>query len=349
MGGFRLLTTDVTPPRVLSPEEFEVLLETGQIDFPSITEEEIVDKSKGDMLAKSLVVFQTFWFIVQCIARGVQGLVITELELVTLAFAALNGVMYFFWWYKPLDVRSPVTIYLKEATESKLVAGHLPVQQETLRSTDGDLDGHVPEEVVDKKATKTPPPSFSGPAESASQYNRKSDSEKQGFWPRVLFSLILRPIRAAVEPIRDMANANEADDIKDNSRVPTYYAHKFDREWEWELRILVVCTLFGVVFGSIHCIAWAFAFPSHIERMLWRTASLIVTCVPLLNALLCILYSSLSESLWQSAVEYSIAAGFVLYGLARMVLLVQAFTSLRALTPLAYETVQWTLFIPHIF
>lgn len=349
MGGFRLLTTDVTPPRVLSPEEFEVLLETGQIDFPSITEEEIVDKSKGDMLAKSLVVFQTFWFIVQCIARGVQGLVITELELVTLAFAALNGVMYFFWWYKPLDVRSPVTIYLKEATESKLVAGHLPVQQENLRSTDGDLDGHVPEEVVDKKATKTPPPSFSGPAESASQYSWKSDSEKQGFWPRVLFSLILRPIRAAVEPIRDMANANEADDIKDNSRVPTYYAHKFDREWEWELRILVVCTFFGVVFGSIHCIAWAFAFPSHIERMLWRTASLIVTCVPLLNALLCILYSSLSESLWQSAVEYSIAAGFVLYGLARMVLLVQAFTSLRALTPLAYETVQWTLFIPHIF
>ncbi|KIK08796.1 hypothetical protein K443DRAFT_84407, partial [Laccaria amethystina LaAM-08-1] len=296
MGGFRLLTT---PPRVLSPEEFEVLLETGQIDFPSITEEEIGDKSKGDMLAKSLVVFQTFWFIVQCIARGVQGLVITELELVTLAFAALNGVMYFFWWHKPLDVRSPVTIYLKEATESKLFVG-LPVQKENFRSPNIDLDGYVPEEVVDKKATKIPPPSFS------------------------------------------------ADDIKDNSRVPTYYAHKFDREWEWELRILVVCTFFGVVFGSIHCIAWAFTFPSHVERMLWRTASLIVTCVPLLNALLCILYSSVSESLWNSAVEYSIAAGFVLYGLARMVLLVQAFTSLRALTPLAYETVQWTLFIPHI-
>ncbi|EDR03284.1 uncharacterized protein LACBIDRAFT_238678, partial [Laccaria bicolor S238N-H82] len=302
MGGFRLLSTDVTP-RVLSPEEFEVLLETGEIDFPSITEEEIADRSKSDMLAKSLVVFQTFWFIVQCIARGVQGLVITELELVTLAFAALNGVMYFFWWHKPLDVRSPVTIHLKEATESKLVIGHLPVQQENLRSPDSDLDGCVPEEVVDKKATKTPLPSFSGPAESASQYS----------W----------------------------------NRVPTYYAYKFDREWE--LRILFLCTFFGVVFGSIHCIAWAFTFPSHVERMLWRTASLIVTCVPLLNAILCILYSSLFESLWQLGVEYSIAAGFVLYGLARMVLLVQAFTSLRALTPLAYETVQWTLFIPHIF
>ncbi|EDR14201.1 uncharacterized protein LACBIDRAFT_229647, partial [Laccaria bicolor S238N-H82] len=301
MGGFRLLRTDDTPPRVLSPEEFEVLLETGQIGFPSITEEEIADKSKGDMLSKSLVVFQTFWFFVQCIARGVQGLVITELKLVTLAFAALNGVMHFFWWHKPLDVRSPVTIHLKEATESNLVIGHLPVQQENLRSPDSDLDGCVPEEVVDKKATKTTPPSFSGP---------------------------LR---------------------RNNSRVPTYYAHKFDCEWEWELRILVVCTLFGVVFGSIHCIAWAFTFPSHVERVLWRTASLIVTCVPLLNALLSILYSSLFESLWQSAVEYSIAAGFVLYGLARMVLLVQAFTSLRALTPLAYETVQWTFFIPHIF
>ena len=37
--------------------------------------------------------------------------VTTELELATLAFAALNGFMYFFWWNKPLDVRTTVPVY----------------------------------------------------------------------------------------------------------------------------------------------------------------------------------------------------------------------------------------------
>jgi len=36
---------------------------------------------------------------------------LTELELVTLAIASLNGVMYYFWWDKPLGVHEPIKIY----------------------------------------------------------------------------------------------------------------------------------------------------------------------------------------------------------------------------------------------
>ena len=97
---------------VLSPERLEELSKKRLIEFPTITEEEIKDRSKGDALSKTLVIGQTTWFIAQCISRSAQGLVITELELVTLAFAALNGVMYFFWWNKPLDVRTTVPVYL---------------------------------------------------------------------------------------------------------------------------------------------------------------------------------------------------------------------------------------------
>lgn len=46
------------------------------------------------------------------VARAVQGLAITELEIITLAYTALNGVMCFFWWDKPLDVQRPVLIGL---------------------------------------------------------------------------------------------------------------------------------------------------------------------------------------------------------------------------------------------
>ncbi|KAI9507066.1 hypothetical protein F5148DRAFT_1208293 [Russula earlei] len=37
--------------------------------------------SKGDAASKTLVVMQTGWFVMQCVARVVQGLPVTELEL----------------------------------------------------------------------------------------------------------------------------------------------------------------------------------------------------------------------------------------------------------------------------
>ncbi|KAF9460305.1 hypothetical protein BDZ94DRAFT_1137939, partial [Collybia nuda] len=69
--------------------------------------EEIEDHSKGDEISKGLALLQTGWFILQCIARARQHLPLTELEIVTLAFAALNVVIRVIWWEKPLDVRYP--------------------------------------------------------------------------------------------------------------------------------------------------------------------------------------------------------------------------------------------------
>ena len=86
------------------------------IDFTSFmvpTEEEIKDKGKSDWLAKSLVLLQTSWFVVQCIARAKEHLPITHLEIVTLAYAAMNFVIYIFWWSKPLNVNRPVRVFRK--------------------------------------------------------------------------------------------------------------------------------------------------------------------------------------------------------------------------------------------
>lgn len=114
MGGF-VLFHGSQRIGILSPERLSMLHEARLIEFPTITEEEIDDRSKGDALSKTLVLGQTTWFIAQCITRRVQGLVMTELELVTLAFAALNSFMYFFWWNKPLDVRTTVSVYLLDS------------------------------------------------------------------------------------------------------------------------------------------------------------------------------------------------------------------------------------------
>ena len=111
MGGFMLYDRDKAIG-ILGPRQLEDLLTKGEIAVPLVKEEVIKDRSRGDGLSKALVIVQTTWFITQCIARGAEGLVITQLELITVAFAILNGTMYYLWWDKPLNVQSTIPVYL---------------------------------------------------------------------------------------------------------------------------------------------------------------------------------------------------------------------------------------------
>ena len=103
---------------VLSPERFSELLTAEKIEFPTITVEEIEDRSKADAFSKTIALGQTLWFVAQCLARTPQHLELTLIELLTLSLAVLNGLMYFLWWHKPLDVRCPVRVYLLPADAS---------------------------------------------------------------------------------------------------------------------------------------------------------------------------------------------------------------------------------------
>lgn len=102
---------------VLTFEALKQLLSENLIAFPTITEDEIDDKSKGDALSKGFALLQLTWFIVQIITRAAQGLAISELELTTAALAGLNSIMYIFWWSKPRDVRFPFVIRTQGAQE----------------------------------------------------------------------------------------------------------------------------------------------------------------------------------------------------------------------------------------
>ena len=136
MGGFHLFkrgskrTNDVEP---ISHEE-DVPLHplaaihlygdnTPDIDFSSFivpTEAEIKDRGKSDWLAKSLVLLQTSWFVMQCIARAIEHLPVSHLEIVTLAYAAMNFVICVFWWNKPLNVNRPVRVFRKSDVEEPI-------------------------------------------------------------------------------------------------------------------------------------------------------------------------------------------------------------------------------------
>ena len=76
--------------------------------FIMLTKAEIKDKGKSNWLAKFLVLLQMLWFVMQCIAWGIKHLPVAHLEIVMLAYVAMNFMIFIFWWNKPLNVNQPI-------------------------------------------------------------------------------------------------------------------------------------------------------------------------------------------------------------------------------------------------
>ncbi|KZP14059.1 hypothetical protein FIBSPDRAFT_834380, partial [Athelia psychrophila] len=107
MGGFHYYH-DGKPTSPLAYEEVLALVKSRSLFPPTL--DELGDKSKGDALSKSIAVFQTLWFVVQCIARRIENRAITNLEIMTLAYTVITVAMYAAWWDKPLSVRCPIRV-----------------------------------------------------------------------------------------------------------------------------------------------------------------------------------------------------------------------------------------------
>ena len=97
---------------ILTLEMLEELVKDPEFEI-QVTEDEIAHRSKGDALSKIIFILQSSWFITHCIARHIQGLDFTQLELTTLALASLNGITFILWWDKPLGAQTLVQVHLK--------------------------------------------------------------------------------------------------------------------------------------------------------------------------------------------------------------------------------------------
>ncbi|KAF8516558.1 hypothetical protein BU17DRAFT_50787 [Hysterangium stoloniferum] len=332
MGGF-MLYSGQDAKGTLSPERLKEFHGKGIIQFPTIKKEEIQDRSKGDALSKGLVVIQTTWFIIQCIARKAEGLDTTQIELLTLALAALNGVMYFLWWDKPLDVRWPVPVQLLE-TPSDWAPSEQP--EVVFRSIGAGLRYIVsqPLKTLERK------PWYMVPCIILFH------------WPKsVLFATFRR--------FNDFMQSERSASIKDGQmRVHLVYALAKKRPGE-PTKLDIPPLVLGTVFGAIHSIGWFYTFPTHTEALLWRVCSVLGIAIPGLFSIFFGLMSvsgSLLEILsdrnlytWLLArISVPLIATLPVYILARLGLLVEAVISLRALPSKAYANVEWTSFLPHI-
>ena len=292
-------------------------------DVPAVTkklilEVEIQDKSKGDGLSKTFALIQTTWFILQCISRAIEKLPVTELEVATCAFAFLNFATYILWWNKPLNVSRPVLVYRDQQKEQ----GEAETNEGTEPGSEGEgMKGGYGQSV-------------------------------KRMWKAFIQGLVdipkevYRPIGASMEnPFTLIGPILAGGSFTSDHRVGTFgpvSGYDYDNMWS-QLTSAAV----GIIFGSIHCTAWQFQFPSYIEQLLWRISAISVTGGPLLMALSITLISQDKfDSLHiPSAVAFILLS--ILYIVARLALLVLSFITLRSLPPGAFRAAGLVHFIPH--
>ena len=167
------------------------------------------------------------------------------------------------------------------------------------------------------------------------------------------------------------------------TRIPTFFPFEDDHDHRLKdhadqhdhCRVAIISLLFGL----IHCLGWSLVFPSGAERLVWRVSAVIIAALPVLILFLysfgLIVYfewlaydfesapkSRRREQLkhlfsnwivkpttgFRKAIWWIFIILIPIYLVARMVLLVEAFLSLRSLPSGAYSVVNWTEYLPHI-
>ncbi|KZP12328.1 hypothetical protein FIBSPDRAFT_836378 [Athelia psychrophila] len=278
MGGFYHFHGDEAH-HPASREEVANMISEGSFAPPNILA--IKGRGKRDVFSKTVTVLQMLWFVIQCIARGIQHLPITDLEIATLAYTTISVAMYRFWLNKPVNVSHPIQLKRIEGPVLQLRHFHWPSLEDVAKAAGGVQDEGV--------------------------------------------------------------------NLSELRQVPTLYAGK-PEEHQISLANTIALAV-GAVFGAVHCIAWSFVFPSQIEMSLWRISAGTTVAIPLGYVMSYVLIPKMPDGT-QGGLKFMVIIVSMLaipfYVMARAVLLVLTFTTLRDLPPAAYQTIHWMSFIPHI-
>ncbi|KAG8851097.1 hypothetical protein FRB91_008458 [Serendipita sp. 411] len=291
-------------------DRFDVcrLVDEGKLQLP--LEVEIDDRSKSDWIAKSLVLLQTLWFVVQCGARKMDHLPLTELEVVTLGYALLNFFIYVIWWDKPQKVARPIRVF----------CGELPERNEEQKEIKQEMEADdwidrliipvvgMQDTYADLRSLKQTPTFYSG-----------NPPQK---WP--LESLFLEFVALMVTSVIGGA-FGAIHFIAWSSPFPT---HKMLISWRWG-SILMTAAPIPILTLGIAGLFWEF-LKGVDNNFLKDIRDLIILPLFVLSLILTFFIVPLA------------------YVAGRVITLTIAFQTLSSLPPEAFQSVQWTNLFPHI-
>ena len=282
-------------------DELEYLAKKNIIDLTSVSEAEIVDKSNTDELGKGIAGAQSAWFLIQAVARGVQHLPITTLELATIAFIGCTWSTYFFWWHKPMDVQTRTVISVPHLSAAQLC--------DLAKATCfGEKSSHW----------YRPPP--------RGAHTARWDY----FWwekPMILSSMTVVDTTAKLPQSLLFETASNFTAL---GRVTDWYMPCVNETHasEWgQLEHFTVWWI-GVIFNGIHLAAWNFKFASEVESLMWKAAVLgMLTYTTLWVPVASLLFFLPPISRLKNTPYWVIT---LLYFVTRLYLIVEVFIGLRA-------------------
>lgn len=115
---------------------------------------------------------------------------------------------------------------------------------------------------------------------------------------------------------------------------------------EWQVLSGAIAGAIGAaIFGGIHVLAWNFAFPTTIELICWRCASVYLTIVSLASVPLAYLEDHSSKTV-ETGVDRLVNFFLCLYIVARLFILVEIFRTLFFL-PAGSFVSTWSTNLPH--
>ena len=183
------------------------------------------------------------------------------------------------------------------------------------------------------------------------------------FLASIILVILLLPLLTLVTLVSFLFNSIFAiiatDTIPDGAQdVPPFYAPR--TESDRYSRMLIFAS-FGLLLGALHGIAWFFAYPSHVERTLWRIGSIAITGIPVIVAPIDFLLEWEESQqptgvFWLpgiviSALDFVMTMLLFVYVPSRLLLIGQSVALLRpgAQPPSAFLSVDWAKFVPHVF
>jgi hypothetical protein len=290
------------------------------ITLPEVKAGELEDRSKADFVAKGIAFAQSIWFMFQVCARVHDKLPISTLELATVAFISCTGLMYFFWWDKPMGLETHTTVLIPPLTGGQLCR----LARNTCFGAGVRSQWYRP------------------PPKEGHEYGW------DWFWFEKPMQLKQMKIINEGRQVPKDLQAVVRNNFSAQARVVDWYmpAVNESHSSEWGAWDHLIVFLVGAMFNGIHCAAWRFVFPTPTEALLWR----IGVCTMLVVITFWIpgagMVAWLSDRSRLKSLPYWFAT--LCYFLARMYVLVEAFVGMRALEPRVFMTVDWTKHFPHI-
>ncbi|KAL0563777.1 hypothetical protein V5O48_018287 [Marasmius crinis-equi] len=305
----------------------EYMLSRGLVD---LTKSDIkANLSHGDVFAKLSALLSTGWFLVKITVRGVQGLVITELEVVALSFTAHNVAAYVIWRDKPQRIRFPVRVTWEprlhttpEAasptlTYKRLLGRAMTLWRELCRRLVADFKSVIFKDVAAPKRRST-----------------TWTLAMIGLYPAIFLGHQLDYLTGSYE-----------------TRQKRRTAVNMSNSGGGSLGTIWVSIAMGIVVVALHFAAWNSQFPTALMRTAWLASASVLIAMPVVF-LPVIFIANILEILTSRfrVTMLTVFLGLIGYSIARLTPVV-----LAILIPLEYGlpksvcyAVEWAKFIPHI-